>query len=232
MAIKITDKILCIPPYISTYWSRVDALHMKEGVLVVTLMDGETLHIPNLNLETIHSIFQHHALYLEKEQSASIQEEEASQLQEIMKQEEPAIRVAFGSSLEGLGEIMQHNPDQANAPNLPPEILQKISAISKILAPSGEEVLIPKAEAGCNCFFCQISRALNPDASSPIAEEPEVSDEELQFQQWTIAQTGEKLYSVTNRLDEHEKYHVYLGQPIGCTCGKEGCEHILAVLKS
>jgi hypothetical protein len=143
--------------------------------------------------------------------------------------EEPSIRFAFGTSLDGLGGMMQHNPNQANAPDLPPEILQKIGAISKILSPS-DEVDLPKAETGCNCFYCQIARALNPATS--VLEEPEVTAEELNFQQWTITQTGDKLYMVVNRLDDHEKYNVYLGQPIGCTCGKEGCEHILAVLKS
>ena len=105
-------------------------------------------------------------------------------------------------------------------------------AIAKIISPS-EELLLPKSEPGCNCFFCQIARALNPElSSSHTTDEPAIADEELQFQQWDIKQTGEKLYSVINRLDEHEKYNVYLGHPIGCTCGKQGCEHILAVLKS
>lgn len=232
MTIKITDKILSIPPYISTSWSRIAALHMKGGVLAIKLVDGDTLHIPNLNSETIHLIFQHHAIYLEKEQLAAATGSDLSKLKDMMEQEEPSIRLAFGSSMEGLGNMMQHNPSQANAPDLPPEILQKISTIAKIIAPS-EELLLPKSEAGCNCFFCQIARALNPEpASSHTADESVIADEELQFQQWDIKQTGEKLYSVVNRLDEHEKYNVYLGQPVGCTCGKQGCEHILAVLKS
>lgn len=236
MTIKINDKILSIPPYISTGWSRIAALHMKGNVLAITLVDGETLQIPDLNAETIHLIFQHHAVYLEKEQSAtSMVGPDVSKLQEMMEQEEPSIRLAFGSSMDDLGGMMQHNPNQTDAPDLPPEILQKIGAIAKIISPS-EELLLPKSEPGCNCFFCQIARALNPEevavVSSQPADEPAIADDELQFQQWDIKQTGEKLYSVTNRLDGHEKYNVYLGQPIGCTCGKQGCEHILAVLKS
>lgn len=229
MTIKITDKTLSIPPYISTSWSRIAALHMKGGILAITLVDGDTVHIPNLNSDAINQIFQHHALYLEKEQTQSSLD--FSKSKNPIEQEEPAIRLAFGTSLEGLGNMMQHNPSQADSPDLPPEILQKIGAISKIIGPT-DEVLLPKAEPGCNCFHCQIARALNPVAHQPEAEEPEVHDEELQFQQWTITQTGEKLFSVVNRLDEHEKYNVYLGQPVGCTCGKQGCEHILAVLKS
>lgn len=230
MTIKITDKILSIPPYISTSWSRIAALHMKGEVLAITLVDGDTLHLPHLTSETINLVFQHHAVYLEKEQSTSANSD-WSKLKGTMDQGEPAIRLAFGSPIDGLGSIMQHNPGQTNAPDLPPEILQKIGAIAKIIGPS-EELLLPKAEPSCNCFHCQIARALNPTALSPMSEEAEVSDDDLIFQQWTITQTGDKLFSVVNRLDEHEKYNVYLGQPVGCTCGKQGCEHILAVLKS
>ena len=230
MAIKITDKILSIPPYISSSWSRIAALHMKGGVLAITLVDGDTVHIPNLNSETIHSIFQHHALYLEKEHTTPAVQD-LSKLKSIIEQGEPSIRLAFGSSLEGFGNIMQHNPSQADSPDLPPEILQKIGAIAKIITPV-DELLLPKAEPSCNCFHCQVTRALNPAPAQHLLDEPEVSAEDLHFQQWSITQTGEKLFSVVNRLDEHEKYNVYLGQPVGCTCGKEGCEHILAVLKS
>ncbi len=230
MTIKITDKILSIPPYISTSWSRIAALHMKGGVLAITLGDGDTLHIPNLTSETINLIFQHHAVYLEKEQTLSTISE-LSKLKGMVDPGEHSIRLAFGSSIDGLGSMMQHNPSQADAPNLPPEILQKLGAIAKIMGPS-EELLLPKPELGCNCFHCQIARALHPGSAAHMPEESEISDTELSFQQWTITQTGDQLFSVVNRLDEHEKYNVYLGQPVGCTCGREGCEHILAVLKS
>lgn len=235
MSIKINEKILSIPPYISTSWSNITALHMKGGVLVVTLKDADTLHIPGLSSDQIHSIFQYHAAYLEKEQfSLTNRNEELAKFKRFMEQtEEPAIRLAFGSSLEGLNTFTQHNPAQADAPDLPVEVLQKISAIAKIIAPA-DELILPRAELGCNCFHCQIARVLNPITVSLVEEqeEEEVSLEELQFQQWAITQTGDHLFSVTNRLDENEKYNVYLGHPVGCTCGEEGCDHILAVLKS
>lgn len=229
MDIKITDKILSIPPYISTSWSRIAALHMKGGILAITLVDDDTIHISNLNSETIHSIFQHHAVYLEKEHTNS-NVPDLSGLKGIVDQEEPSIRLAFGTSLDGLGNIMQHNPNQADSPDLPPEIIQKIGAIAKIITPV-DELVLPQAELNCNCFYCQIARALNPLSLTEILEEPEteVSEQDLQFQKWSITQTGDKLYSVSN---EHEKYNVYLGQPVGCTCGQHGCDHLLAVLKS
>ena len=229
MSIKITDKILSIPPYISTSWSRIAGLHMKGSVLAITLVDGDTLHIPNLNTETVHLIFQHHAVYLEKEYTEPVQVE--SQLKNLIEQGDSSIRFAFGSSMDGLGNILQHNTSQSDSPDLPLEVLHKVGAIAKIMGPS-DEILLPKAEPGCNCFHCQISRALQPTAHSEMIEEQEVTEEELQFQEWTITQTGDKLFSVVSRLDEKEKYNVYLGEPVGCTCGKQGCDHILAVLKS
>lgn len=232
MSIKINDKILSIPPYISTSWSRIAALHMKGSTLAITLVDGDTIQIPNLDTEHVTLIFQYHTMHLEKGYSLS-SNQEVGKFKGMMEQiDEPAIRVAFGSPLEGLGTMMQHNPNQADAPNLPPEILQKISAIAKIVGPP-DEILMPKAEVGCNCFHCQIARVLNPVIEAQVEEQQgEISEQELQFQQWSIIQTGEQLYAVTSRLDEHEKYNVYLGHPVGCTCGKQGCEHILAVLKS
>lgn len=237
MTFKITDKIISIPPYISTSWTQIATLHIKGGVLAFTLMDGETIQIPNLSPEIIQLIFRHHAAHLENDQEIDHNlvipsNSDLHKLKEFMDQEEPSLRFAFGSSIDGMGaNIMQHNPSQSDAPELPVEILQKIGAIAKILSPA-EEFLLPKGEPGCNCFHCQISRALNPQPNLLISEDSEVKDDELTFQQWSIAKTGDNLYSVVHRLDDHEKYSVYLGHPVGCTCGKEGCEHILAVLKS
>lgn len=232
MSIKITEKILSIPPYISTLWSRIAAIHVKENVLCIALMNGETVHIPNLAADTLESIFHHHALYLEKDHLTSSENIETSKLRNGKDLGEPAIQFAFGTSMESLGSMMQHNPNQANAPDLPPEILQKIGAIAKLIAPSDEQLITPAAEPNCNCFQCQIARVLKPAGTHEDHVEPIVTHEELQFQQWTITPAGDQLYSVVNRLDEHEKYHVYLGEPVGCTCGHAGCEHILAVLKS
>ena len=232
MSIKITEKILSIPPYLSTSWSRIAALHIKGGVLAITLVDGDTINIPNLDSETIQLIFQHHAIFLDKDTPSPTSNFDIAKIKGMMDQGEPSIRFAFGTSMEGLGSMMQHNPAQSDAPDLPPDILQKIGAISKIIAPQDEQSILPKAEPNCNCFHCQIARALNPSSAADEHLGPEINPEELQFQQWTITQTGDKLYSVVNRLDDHEKYSVFLGEPVGCTCGKPGCEHILAVLKS
>ena len=70
-----------------------------------------------------------------------------------------------------------------------------------------------------------------PGKEIPKPDEP-VPDAELSFQEWDIVQTGKDLFHVSSRLDPNEQYNVFLGNPVGCTCGKAGCEHILAVLKS
>ena len=57
MSIKITEKILSIPPYISTSWSRICALHMKANILAITLADGDNGQIPNLDSETFSRFF-------------------------------------------------------------------------------------------------------------------------------------------------------------------------------
>jgi hypothetical protein len=124
MSIKITEKMLIIPPYISTNWSRVGSLHMEGATLVITLNEGSTVHIPGLDQEILNSIFHHHSQFLEK--SETIQNHPMDpRIRALLDTGEPSIRFAFGGPMEGLGGMMQHNPDQADSPDLPPEILQK-----------------------------------------------------------------------------------------------------------
>jgi len=75
-------------------------------------------------------------------------------------------------------------------------------------------------------------RALHDEPSQQGEGEEEVSDEDLTFQDWEVKQEGDKLYLVTNPLDRDERYRVFLGKPLGCTCGKTNCEHIRMVLSS
>ena len=222
----INDKILNLPPYLSTSWENVTSIHMKGALLVVVLKEGEVVHIPGLGSTVIETIFSAHAKFLEMDSSS---------LKKIDNVEIP-FRFGFATA-DSMAQAMQHNPAQANTPDIPDEILSKISAMTKIIAPEDSNIL-PKAEPHCNCMHCQIARAIHRGQDKEeitfIAKdaEEEVLDEELSFQQWEITQTGDKLYAVINRLDSQEKYSVYLGHPIGCTCGTENCEHIVAVLKT
>lgn len=240
---KINEKIFCLPPFISTSWNNVAALHMKEANLIVSLFDGEAIQIPNLKPELLETIFEAHAKYLE--QNTMIHEAESSPFGAFPFSStqggtgEMELPLKFGiGAMDAWGAALQHNPAQAHMPNLPDEVLEKVRSISKILSPE-DPAVTPRPEPHCNCMHCQIARAINQGLGmNDMYQKPEpqaentISEEDLIFQQWEIKQTDDKLYSVTNRLDTDEKYNVYLGHPVGCTCGKPGCEHILAVLKS
>jgi len=159
----------------------------------------------------------------------------------LSQQQPPEFPFKFGmGSIDGFGGVLQHNPEHANAPHMPSEILNKITSIAKIVAPE-EAMEVPQPEPHCNCPHCQIARAINEGMGNTVRPfsieetqmvEESVTEQDLSFQQWSIEHLGDQLFTVVNKLDSLEKYNVYLGSPVGCTCGKEGCEHILAVLHS
>lgn len=244
---KVTSKFISIPPYISTSWSQVYALYMQENRLVIRLTDGTTIQVPDLQQGEIEAVFTAHAAFTEglSEENKSLRESfpsnfqraapNPSTLNSFLGQNNEVASMHFNlDNMESFSSALLHNPAQANMPDLPAEIVAKIAAIAKIIAP-GEIQNMPKPEAHCNCPHCQIARAIHGTENQEkkeLKEEEIVDDLDLSFRQWEIVQTGDKLYSVTNCLDLLEKYSVYLGEPVGCTCGVSGCEHILAVLKS
>lgn len=238
---KINSKIINIPPFISTSWENIASLHMKGAVLAVVLSNGDTIHVPGLAPSTVELIFAAHAAYLEEATHQKQMPTSGNLFMSAMTGEQGEqigeFPVQFGfSTLDGMTAALKHDPSQKDTPPLPDEILNKIAAIAKIVS-SDEEVQFPKGQPGCNCMHCQICRVISGEAASTPAiemapEEPQVTEEELRFQDWEIVQQGDQLYEVINPLDRNEKYHVFLGNPVGCTCGKQGCEHILAVLKS
>lgn len=250
MKIIITNQMLSIVPYLSTHWSRVDSMHVRDEMLVITLSNNESISIPNLSSEVKEKIFNAHALYLEhKQESSSPNSKTASasnspdviSMTHLNSWTELSQQFSHGLSGElwkSMNLLLQHNPEQAHAPNLPPEALNKMSMLAQMLD-SQEIANLPAAEPHCNCYHCQMMRALqgnqthpNIDPESAKLEEEVISDQDLVFSDWEIVQTGEKLFHVTNRLDPTENYNVFLGEPVGCTCGKRGCPHVLAVLKS
>ncbi len=240
---KINSKILSIPPYISTSWKNIASLHVENQhpmfVLVITLLSGVRIEVPNLDPPIIESIFIAHTRYMEQDEKPK-QQPPKNPLNFPLGQEQ-ALSLGLskagppGTEHLGLGSMLQHNPEQADSPDLPPDILAKITHLAKTLGVEDPET-VPKPEPHCKCMYCQIARALqtglNGDDQQKKEEEEIVSDEDLKFKTWDIAQTGDKLYCVTNPLDAKEHYNVYLGDPIGCTCGETQCEHIRAVLTS
>jgi hypothetical protein len=126
--------------------------------------------------------------------------------------------------LNPLGESMQHHAEQSNLPNIPSEILNKMAVIAKAFGLDHAADLEP-AMPGCNCIYCQLRNVLTPP-------EEVIQDEELSFRDWEVKEMAHHFYSVTSPLDNKEQYNVFLGEPIGCTCGQNNCEHIKAVLRS
>ena len=115
---------------------------------------------------------------------------------------------------------------------MPEEIASKIEMLGKTLPPE-ELANFLHPVANCNCMYCQISRILKQEHATEIVDssEYEIEDEDLNFEQWQVETISDKMYHVINKLDPTEHYNVYLGDPIGCTCGKQNCEHIVAVLR-
>ena len=99
------------------------------------------------------------------------------------------------------------------------------------MMPKQDRKTLPKAEPHCNCTYCQITRTLS-HAQQEEEQDEEVTEEDLRFRSWDIEQKGDQLFTVTNPLDKAETYQVFLGHPVGCTCGKKKCAHIEAVLRS
>ena len=229
---QISKKVLSIPPYISVSWGDVSSLRIENEELLVSLREGTVIRVPNLTPTQLSEIFAAHSQHLEAQNDAP--ELPPSPFSSPFPGGGQVIGfpLRFGpDGMEGLDAAMSHDPSQANAPDLPPEILEKIAGISSVLGVENVASL-PVPEANCNCFHCQIARAVQATEEEELVVDEEVSDEELTFREWDIEQTDDNLFTVTNPLDGTEKYSVYLGEPIGCTCGEKNCCHIKAVLQS
>ncbi|HSX25994.1 MAG TPA: hypothetical protein VLE89_03200 [Chlamydiales bacterium] len=221
---KITATLLSIPPYLSTTWKNISSLHVREEkdsyTLVVLLQNRTEVEVPHLAKPTVDQIFEAHAQYAETESPKNPLDTPISFSLPLDKN--------GGGMLDSVTTSMQHNPEQADLPLMSPDVLKKITTIAQAFGIDDPAVL-PKAEPHCNCVYCQVARALHGEESLP---ELEVSEEDLKFRSWEVEQTADKLYIVTNPLDANEHYSVFLGEPLGCTCGAKNCEHIRAVLNT
>lgn len=224
---KINSKILSIPPYISSSWDHITSLHIEQKeekkYLVVLLNNGSKLEIPGLSDASIEQIFLAHEQYIEEKNG-------------VKAKDNPFTQLNFGiplsvnpESMKMLFEAMQ-DPSKLNHIEIPEDVAEKIAsfASSMGLDPSA---IIPEGDFSEESIYGQLRKAFGQPEKEQLAEE-EVSDEELTFKEWDIVKVEEQLYRVTNPLDQSESYQVFLGNPMGCTCGKEGCEHLQAVLRS
>lgn len=219
---KITPTILSLPPYLSTTWKNIATLQVRnkgqDPLLIVTLQNFAEVEIPHLDQQTIDAIFEAHTQYTKTDPTPPFLGETFS-LKLPLEQE--------GDTLKGLTPTLEHNPNQADLSPLPAEILKKITQIAKIFG-LDETSLPSPPEPDCNCLYCQLIRAFHAE------NEPEeiVEESDLHFRDWEAKEISSKLYEVTNPLDQNEHYQVFLGDPLGCTCGAKNCEHIRAVLQS
>lgn len=250
---KINSQIISIPPYISVSWDKVSLLQTKNSsdgadlLLVLQLTDGKEVSIPNLGPAVINEAFEAHIQYVENQKESLPQQKSGEpeaqkspagfmqQLMGLTPDQLSGMPIRFGVSgmpgMEGMDMAMQHNQAQSDTPDLPPEVIEKISGVAKLLT-GGDLSSFPKPEAHCNCTHCQVARAIHGISKvDPEVEEP-ITEEDLKFRDWDVAKVGDKLYTATNPLDTKESYNVYIGTPVGCTCGQEHCEHIRAVLSS
>jgi hypothetical protein len=234
---KINEHYLSIPPHISVSWKEVASLSTQADTLIIQLKGGKTFSIQGLSVEQLETIFTYHLLHIEQENlplppmamppmpMGKIPVMNPFQFDPMELLELP-IAFKIGTP-DGVVSALTHNPTQSDAKLLPTELLDKIASITKNMGGGVQDVLPPGID-GCRCYFCQIMNHIHLQRFL----EQEVSDEELHFHDWTVQETGENLFSVENPLDSAEKYSVYLGHPVGCSCGKSGCEHLIAVLKS
>ena len=249
MKVKIDEKLICVPPFISTTWDQISFLQSEEELetglftLIIHLIEGKTVRIPNLDSSLVDIAFSSHVHYLEIATSPTVPLKEEGevkaignllqQLTGLSPEQIGNVPIRFGISspdaMPGM-EALQHNVAHANAPDMPTEVLDKISGMIRMLS-NGETSTFPKPEAHCNCPHCQVARSVHNMEKEAISTiDAPVSDEDLTFRDWEIIKKSDTLYTVINPLDSLEQYSVYLGTPVGCTCGHAGCEHIKAVL--
>lgn len=235
---RINHRVLSIPPYISTSWNNISSLQSKEESdqkhsLLICLKDGSSVLIPEIEPIILHAIFSAHARALELEQKATVETEPKKPARSS-----PLDYTTKLFEMENMHMMMSHNEQEKNAPDLPPEILKKIEQVSQKMGLSNSST-IPTPEPHCNCPYCQIARAVQKSAESAShpehgeeEEEEVVSAKDLSFTSWIIQPLGNHLYKVSHPDSQEEVYQVFLGSPIGCTCGSKHCEHIKAVLSS
>ena len=241
---KIDSKILSIPPYVSVTWDQIALIQTEMDdafmILVLHLRDGKEIKIPHLDFSLLEQVFECHRKYLEqKNESRKLENSSknpASLIQQLIglpPEQLGGIPIRFGiTGIPGIEDMaMQHNSQMAHTPDLPADVIEKIASTAKMVT-GGDLSLFPKPEAHCNCMYCQVARAIHGIQEKEEPQEELVTEEDLMFRDWEVEEIGKDLYKVTNPLDVHESYNVYLGTPVGCTCGVAHCEHIRSVLYS
>lgn len=224
------------PPHLSISWKEVAAIitDKNEPGILFLLKNGSEITLPDLSMKELEQVFIYHAKHLEQ-----------TAIREIVRDLPPPTQLISGGMIQrtqnseamhfmvgnrnSLQSAQEHNPEDSNAPLIPKEVLIKLIKINKIIT-GNDNMNLGKAEPHCNCFHCQMARVLDQDLQTETEEV--ITENDLSFQDWEIQQTETNQFTVTNKLNKQEAYKVSLGEPVTCTCGVKGCEHVLLVLKS
>jgi len=228
----INEKLLSIPPRLSVSWKEVSSLYEKNDNLHIVLRGGELVVLEELETEILDLIFHFHAIFLEKRAEERHRETMSSTglvkwPDQMATGDMPMFKMGL-PMLDPMGMMVEHNPEQKDAPPLPPELLEKVSGVIRLLVEDSDS--LPKPEENCQCFHCQIARAIQPEKTE--SQDETISLEDLTFSDWEVEDAGDRQFKVKNKLDPDEVYSVFLGSPVGCTCGRPNCEHVVAALKS
>jgi hypothetical protein len=238
---RINHKVLSIPPYLSTSWKNISSLQSKqEGdkhSLIIQLQNGSTIEVPDLESLVIQAIFDAHAKHVELENKASKATTEEKKVKPQIKDTPTSIKFF---EFENMNAMLSHNESERNSPNLPPYVLSKVESISEDMGlADSDSATLPYPEKNCNCPYCQIAKAIqkkhNTKTITPFQdddEDDEVTEKDLSFTSWIIRPLENNFYSVIHPDSPEKEYQVFLGTPIGCTCGSSQCEHIRAVLST
>jgi hypothetical protein len=144
MKVKINDRLICISPHISTTWDQIAFMQTEEDLnnnsltLILHLMNGKMVKIPHMDSSIIDVAFAAHMKYLENSHShkgePSVKNPNSffQNLMNLSPEQLSSIPIRFGISgipggIDGLETAFQHNSALSNAPNLPNEIIEKIS---------------------------------------------------------------------------------------------------------
>lgn len=240
---KITDKILSIPPYLSTSWLNVSALYMEGHpelqvpTLVICLKDGQKIHLPELEIELLEMIFDNHTRFLAREKPKGgisiLQLPAKVSLSSWMSDYLTSLPLRSVGDPEDLSLFMKHNPEINGVIPIPDEILKRVMVISKtIMRPQDREAL-PVPEENCQCPHCLIAQAIRKgfEQNEDHIDE-EITEEDLRLGSWLIKAEADHQFQVSNSLDPAETFTVSLRGPVNCSCGEEHCEHIKVVLRS
>ncbi len=183
----------------------------------------------------IEAIFSAHARYLEQEEKAPAPKLLPGTPLSLPDSSQQLASFALPlKDMQGLGNVSQHNPEQADTPDLPQTGPGKIGEITKAM---GIDDLIASPQTRAPLQL----RAL-PDRAGNAGRCRERSRRRsrkklslmrnLNSARGISRRLRDKLYVVTNPLDDKEHYNVFLGDPVGCTCGHHHCDHVRAVLNS